>query len=254
MYVLPIDGRVNLLRSLQTSPGLLLRFPLRRGDEQMSDTRPKDPTETPSPLRFDEAEMAEGIRRFLEGIGIGATGECRNTPQRVARVWKEEFLDGYTMRPEEILAEAMPSETKSLIVVRDIAFHAICPHHLLPYSGVTHLAYLPEGKISGFSHLVRLVECFTHRLALQEEITRQIPEALIRFLGARGAACIMIAVQQCMTITGPVSRGSRVVTSSLQGAFEKDSSLREELFFALQGRAQPQGTPTMPSGLGQHLP
>ena len=145
---------------------------------------------------------------------IRRTPISRRTPERVARVWASEFLDGYTADPATVLGELVVGEADpDVVVVAGLRFHAMCPHHLFPYRGLAHVAYLPTGKLVGFGRLGKLVECFAHRLTLQERITHQIAEALMQHLGARGAGVVLEAEQLCLALPGDKHDTSAVTTS-----------------------------------------
>lgn len=179
--------------------------------------------------------MANAIRKFLETAGIDVKQpQLVDTPDRVAQSWSQEFLDGYQSDPATILqdsfdAEGEPGESSSgLILAKDIPFHGLCPHHLLPLQGRAHIGYLPNGKLVPFSSLVRLLDCFAHRLEVQETVTQQVTEALMTHLGVRGAATLLESEQTCMTLRGVKRLGTRIVTSHFAGAFESRADLRSE--------------------------
>src|SRR5262249_19862395 len=137
------------------------------------------------------------------------------TPARVARTWAAEFLAGYAHDPAQILGSPVVGEADpDVVVVSGLRFHAMCPHHLFPYRGVAHLAYLPAGKLAGFGCLGRLVEAFAARFTLQERITHQIAQALMDHLGCRGAGVVLQAEQLCLALPGEKHDQSSVVTSA----------------------------------------
>jgi GTP cyclohydrolase I len=184
--------------------------------------------------------MATAIRNFLETAGIDVNQpQLRDTPARVAQSWSQEFLDGYLADPALILqesfdAEGEPGETTSgLVLAKDIPFHGLCPHHLLPLQGVAHIGYLPNGKLVPFSSLARLLDCFAHRLEVQETVTKQVAEALMKHLGVLGAATFLESEQTCMTLRGVKRLGTRIVTSHFAGAFETRADLRSEFLRSL---------------------
>lgn len=179
----------------------------------------------------DPVQMAEGIRLFLEGCGVDLDDpNVRETPERVARAWAEEFLDGYDRSPREVLGdfyEEREPAADEMVVVTSIDFQSMCPHHLLPYRGIAHVAYLPAGKVVGFSRLARLVDAFAHRLILQETLAREVAEAIERELGSAGAAVILEAEQTCMTVRGERRSSARAFTEAFTGAFALRSELRD---------------------------
>jgi GTP cyclohydrolase I len=158
-----------------------------------------------------------------------------NTPDRVAKLWQQEFLAGYEMDPATILADPVIGEADpEVVVVGGLRFHSMCPHHLVPYRGVAHVAYLPNGKLVGFGRLADLVECFTKRLTLQERATHQIADALWRGLGAHGAGCVIEAEQLCLALPGDKHDQSGVVTSAFVGQMRERPDLKARLLEAAQ--------------------
>ena len=132
-----------------------------------------------------EPELRAAIEALLRASGLDPARDpdLVETPARVARLWESEFLAGYGMDPAKILGDPVAGEADpDVVVVGGLRFHAMCPHHLLPYRGVAHVAYLPAGKLVGFGRLAELVDCFTKRLTLQERATHQIADALCRHL------------------------------------------------------------------------
>jgi len=185
--------------------------------------------------RFDLAKMERGIRIFLEGLGpVVSARDRRQTPGLVARAYGEELLAGYQAgeRPRlEPLPEAPPN---ALVVVRGIRFVSVCRHHLLPFHGTASVAYLPAGRLAGFSSVARLVDALARRLQIQEELSEQILESLEAALAPRGCACLLEATHQCMTCRGSLQMGSRVATLRVRGIFEKNASRRREVVALLQ--------------------
>ena len=181
--------------------------------------------------------MREAIRDFLGSAGIDIEGtELEETPARVARAWTSSFLDGYQADPALIFAETypVPAGPKSTVLLKAIPFHGLCPHHLLPFYGRAHLAYIPGKKLASLSSLARLVDAYAHRLAIQETVTRQIADALTKHLGAAGAAVALEADQLCMTMRHPDRQGARTVTQHFTGAFARRSDLRLEFLKSLE--------------------
>ena len=163
------------------------------------------------------------------------------TPGRVAALWRTEFLAGYSMFPAAILSDPVLGEADpDVVVVGGLRFHAMCPHHLLPYRGIAHVAYIPDGKLVGFGRLAELVDCFTKRLTLQERATCQIAEALHTHLGAKGAGCVIEAEQLCLALPGEKHDASGVVTSAFVGQMRERPDLKSRLLEAakLGGRSR----------------
>jgi GTP cyclohydrolase IA len=182
---------------------------------------------------------AEAVARLLDAVVPAAergAPDLAGTPERVAEAWSEDLLDGYGVDPAELLRDAMPARGRDLVAVTGIDFHSMCPHHLLPSRGVAHVAYVPGGKVVGFGQLARLVDCYAHRLVLEEDLARQVAEALVRELGARGAACLLDAEQTCLSVRGEQRRSARAHAQCFLGALEEDARLQRR-FLALVARA-----------------
>lgn len=183
-----------------------------------------------------EARLTKAFEDLLRAVGRspGTYPELLDTPLRASSMWLDDLLDGYEWDPASILAGGTPvGSAPSLVVIRDMYFHSVCPHHLLPFHGLAHVAYFPGDRIIGFSNLSRLVNCFAHRLILQEEIGRGVANALVEHLGARGAACLLDAEQLCMVVRGVRQAGSRVVTAAYAGSLADDHQLRLEFLTAI---------------------
>jgi GTP cyclohydrolase I len=186
----------------------------------------------------DRDAIAVAIAALLRAAGHDPSSEAdvKQTPERVATLWAEEFLAGYAMDPAEILADPVVGEADpDAILVTSLRFHSMCPHHLVPYRGVAHLAYSPAGKLAGFGRLAALVECFTKRLTLQERATHDIANALWRGLGARGAGCVLEAEQLCLALPGERHDQSFVVTSAFVGEMADRPDLKARLLAAGRG-------------------
>lgn len=189
--------------------------------------------------RSAPALAAEAVARFLDALDlppeVRAAPDLAETPRRVAEAWAEELLDGYRRDPAEVLAGAIPGAGRDLVAVTGIDYHSVCPHHLLPSRGVAHVAYLPGGRVVGFGQIVKLVDCLAHRLVLEEDLARQIADALVRHVGARGAACVLEAEQLCMTVRGGRRSRARAHAEAYAGALARDGAARRR-FQALVAR------------------
>jgi GTP cyclohydrolase I len=189
------------------------------------------------------------VARFLDALRlppeVRGAADLELTPRRVAETWLEEIVDGYARDPAEVLAGAIPSRGRDLVAVTGIDFHSVCPHHLLPSRGVAHVAYVPGGRVVGFGQIVRLVDALAHRLVLQEDLARQIADALVEHVGARGAACHLEAEQLCMTVRGVRRAGSRAHVDAYAGALARDGAARRrfEALVREWGRAPRDGGP-----------
>jgi GTP cyclohydrolase I len=178
--------------------------------------------------------MRSAIAGFLRSAGLPCLeGELRRTPERTARAWRDHLLKGYEQDPAKILEPLRASRSHDVVAVREMDFASTCVHHLLPFHGKVHLAYLPAGRIVGVSRLAALVDCLSRRLQVQEELTEQIAAALQANLGARGAACVVEATHLCMAARGERSSGGRVVTASFVGCYETDGRQRAQVLALL---------------------
>ena len=181
---------------------------------------------------LDGAERA--VRDLLVALGQDADGEhLRDTPRRVALAY-EEFLT-----PRPFVPTTFPNDEgyDELVVARDIPFHSLCEHHLLPFSGVAHVGYLPGERIIGLSKLARVVEHLARGLQVQERLTRQIGDWLEDRLSPKGAGVVLEAEHLCMTLRGVQAVGSRTVTSSLHGLIRDDGRTRAEFLGLTMGRS-----------------
>ena len=182
--------------------------------------------------------MAQAIRSLLDACGLDVEGtELEGTPENVARAFCESFIDGYDADPAEILSSAYAPKgvagATEIVLVKDVPFHGMCPHHLLPFHGRAHVAYIPGQKLASLSSLARLVDCFAHRLEIQETVTRQIAEALMEHLDAAGTAVVLDTDQTCMTARGVERAGARTVSQHFTGKFSEDASLRSDFLQSL---------------------
>jgi len=184
--------------------------------------------------------LARATADFLDALGLPAAvrrgADLAGTPGRVAEAWREDLLDGYRRDPAALLAETMPAPGHDLVVVSGIDFHSVCPHHLLPSRGLAHVAYVPGRRVVGFGQLARLVDALAHRLVLQEALARQVVEALMEHLGARGAACVLEAEQMCLSVRGERRPHARAHAEHFAGGLARDEALQRR-FLAAVGRA-----------------
>jgi GTP cyclohydrolase I len=179
--------------------------------------------------RFEPDELPGVISRMLEELGEDTTREgLIDTPRRMAESLRH-LTEGYGLDPAEIVGDALFSEDyDDMVVVRAINFFSLCEHHLLPFFGRVHVAYLPNGKVVGLSKMPRVIDAFAHRLQLQERLTRQIAEALNRVLEPNGVAVVIEARHLCMEMRGVEKQNSETLTSCMLGAFRDDSRTRSE--------------------------
>lgn len=177
----------------------------------------------------DLERMARAVREILIAVGEDPQrAGLRDTPTRVARMYAEVF-SGLQEDPAEHLAKFSTEPYDGIVVLRDIPFHSLCEHHLLPFAGRCHLAYQPRKKVAGLSHLARVVETFARRPQVQERLTSQIADLLMSELDAVGVAVVLEATHTCMTMRGVEKPGSEMVTSVFRGVFETDAAVREKV-------------------------
>ena len=183
----------------------------------------------------DLQRIAAAVREILAAVGEDPDRDgLRDTPMRVARMY-EEFFDGLRQEPAGFLQAAFTEKYDGLVVLRDIPFHSMCEHHLLPFIGSAHVGYLPDGRIAGISKLARVVDAFAHRPQVQERLTNQIADILMEHLAAKGVAVIIEATHSCMTCRGVKKPGSIVVTSAMRGRCKSDARTRTEVLHLLAG-------------------
>ena len=179
---------------------------------------------------FDDAKVEQGIRLILEGIGEDAArGGLRETPARVARMYREIFA-GIGRDASELVTVVEGADHDELIMVRDIPLFSMCEHHLIPFSGRAHVAYIPnrDQEITGLSKIARVVDLLAKRPQVQERLTTEIAEALDRALSPRGVFVVIEAEHLCMTMRGVKKPGSVTVTSAVRGLFRTDARTRQE--------------------------
>ncbi len=187
----------------------------------------------PAPSEVDLPRIAAAVREILSAVGEDPDREgLRETPMRVARMYAE-VLGGLALDPARHLQTAFTEKYDELVVLRDIPFHSMCEHHLLPFIGEAHVAYLPAGRIAGISKLARVVDEFARRPQVQERMTDQIADLLMARLEAKGVAVVLEAQHLCMTCRGVKKPGTKMVTSALRGLCKSDARTRGEVMILL---------------------
>jgi GTP cyclohydrolase I len=178
---------------------------------------------------IDKGRIEKAVKEILLAIGEDVTREgIRSTPSRVAEMYSE-LLAGVGHEPAEHLESVFTEDYDEIVLLRDIPFYSVCEHHLMPFIGKAHVAYLPKGKVLGVSKIARVVDCFAQRLQVQERLTDQITDFLMNNLKPLGVAVVLEATHSCMTIRGVRKPGSVMVTSSLRGIFRSDVRSRSEV-------------------------
>jgi GTP cyclohydrolase I len=180
-------------------------------------------------MGFDQPALEAAIFQVLQAIGEDPRREgLKNTPRRVARMYAE-LLSGYRTDVESMINGAIFNIAyDEMVIVRDIEFYSLCEHHMLPFIGRAHVAYIPKGKVIGLSKIPRIVDMFAHRLQVQERMTRQIADFLRDILNPLGVAVVVEAVHLCAMIRGVKKHDARMVTSAMHGAFRTSMATRQE--------------------------
>jgi len=191
-----------------------------------------------SMAEFDSEKIREGVKLILEGVGEDPTPEgLINTPDRVARMYNEMF-SGLKESSSAPLGTVFHEEYDEIVLLKDIEFFSVCEHHLMPFSGKAHVAYLPGGKIVGLSKLVRAVEHFARRPQVQERLTAQIADLITQALEPKGVAVVLEATHTCMTLRGVRKPGSVMTTSAMRGVIRENPATRNEILGLIFGRVK----------------
>jgi len=187
----------------------------------------------------DEDPIAPMVQALLREIGEDPTRDgLEQTPSRVAKAFRF-FTQGYQQSPREVLSEALFDVSyDEMVLVKDIEFYSLCEHHMLPFFGRAHVAYIPNGKVLGLSKVARLVEIFARRLQVQERLTVEVAETIEKELRPRGVAVVIEAIHLCMMMRGVQQQNSFAITSSLRGVFQSDSKTRSEFMELIRHQRQ----------------
>ncbi len=178
---------------------------------------------------MENNQIKDAVRSILASVGEDPDREgLRNTPDRVSRMYTE-LLAGYTIDPIAMINDALfEAEVDEMVIVRDIEFSSMCEHHMLPFIGHAHVAYLPKGKVIGLSKIPRVVDMFARRLQIQENLTHQIADFLMGVLKPHGVAVVVDARHMCASMRGVKKSQARMVTSAMYGTFKSDPRTRGE--------------------------
>lgn len=189
---------------------------------------------------IDQERISKAVSEIIEAVGEKTEREgLRNTPERVARMY-EELLAGYRTDPVDILNEAIFDVSyDEMVLVRDIEFYSLCEHHLLPFIGRAHVAYMPDGKVIGLSKIPRIVDMFARRLQVQERMTSQIAKLIEELTQPKGVAVVLEAVHLCSVMRGVKKHDARMTTSAMHGLFRKNLATRQEFLDMISRGATP---------------
>lgn len=177
----------------------------------------------------DQGKIKEAVKMILEAIGEDPNREgLLETPDRIARMYSEIF-SGIDKDASEHLKKTFTVEGNDLVIEKDITFYSMCEHHLVPFYGKVHIAYIPNGRVAGLSKLARCVEVYSKKPQLQERLTTEVADALYEHLGAEGVMVVIEAEHMCMTMRGVKKPGTKTVTSTYRGIFKENKDLRDEV-------------------------
>ena len=190
--------------------------------------------------QIDSPQAEESIAHLLKALGENPERDgLKNTPRRVARMYSE-LLAGYHMDPVAMINGALfDVKYDEMVIVRDIEFYSLCEHHMLPFMGRVHVAYIPDGKVLGISKIPRVVDMYARRLQVQERMTRQIADFLRDLLKPQGVAVVVEALHLCMMMRGVKKHDARMTTSAMHGAFRANLATREEFLANISRGSQP---------------
>jgi GTP cyclohydrolase I len=201
-----------------------------------TDIDPDTPAGSPkgrhAPL--NEPGVREAVRGLLTALGEDLEREgLRDTPRRISQMYAEIF-SGLDVDPAEYLSVQFGNGHDEMVILRDIPFYSMCEHHFLPFHGVAHVGYIPDGRVVGISKIARVVEAFAKRPQLQERLTAQVADCIMQTVNPDGVAVVVEAEHLCMTMRGVRKPGSRMVTSAMRGGFRKQSVTRAEFLSLVQ--------------------
>jgi GTP cyclohydrolase I len=202
------------------------------------DDNPDDEETAQSRINLDEVQAA--IRQILVAVGEDPEREgLKRTPERIARMYAE-LLSGYQLDPVKLVNDALfDVKYDEMVIVRDIEFYSLCEHHMLPFIGRVHVAYIPDGKVIGLSKIPRIVDLYARRLQVQERMTRQIADFIRDVLHPQGVAVVVEALHLCMSMRGVQKHNARLTTSAMHGAFRANAPTRQEFLDNISRGASP---------------
>ena len=183
---------------------------------------------------MDQEKIAAGVRLLIEGMGEDLTREgLVETPDRIAKMYNEVF-GGLGKDAKEILSKTFTADDNEMVIEKDITVYSMCEHHFLPFFGKVHIAYKPDGKVVGLSKLARTVELYSKKPQLQERLTHEIAEAIMKFLCPKGVMVMIEAEHMCMTMRGVKKPGAKTITTVCMGEFKENFTLRREVLDLFQ--------------------
>jgi GTP cyclohydrolase I len=183
----------------------------------------------------DRGKIAAAVREIIDAIGEDPQREgLAETPRRIAEMYAELFA-GLCQEPREVLGGGFSEAKEDVVILRDIPFYSLCEHHFLPFYGLAHVGYIPNGRLVGISKIARALDILAKRPQLQERLTSQMADAILEALDADGVAVVLEAEHLCLSMRGARKPGSRVVTSAVRGAFTRSCVARGELLSLVQG-------------------
>lgn len=184
----------------------------------------------------DRGKISEAVRQIIDAIGEDPQREgLIETPRRIAEMYCELF-SGLGSDPVEVLRSGFQEEREDMVVLRDIPFYSLCEHHFLPFYGVAHVGYIPNGRLVGISKIARALDILARRPQVQERLTRQVADSILEALEPDGVGVVLEAEHFCLSMRGARKPGSRVVTSAVRGPFRKGAVGRSELLALVQGK------------------
>jgi len=183
--------------------------------------------------QFKKDHLICSVVDFLSALGLDLNDQhLAKTPERVAKAWIDTFAAGYAQDPKDILNVEFTDKYNSLVIVKEVPFISHCAHHLVSFRGKAKIGYLPAGKVTGLSKLARLLDCFAHRLQVQERLTDQVADALMEHLQPIGVGVVLEAEHECMTCRGIKSTGAMTITTAIRGKLLVDEGLKQEFLNA----------------------
>ena len=178
---------------------------------------------------MDKEKIIAGAKLILEGIGEDINREgLLETPDRIARMY-EEIFGGLGKNAKDILSKTFEVDNDDLVLEKDITFFSMCEHHIIPFYGKAHIAYIPNGRVAGLSKLARTVELYSKKPQLQERLTSEIADAIMENLNAKGVMVVIEGEHMCMTMRGVKKPGAKTMTTTYRGVFKEDYNLRKEV-------------------------